>query len=287
MIRFGPSGNSGSFYDQGYKSSVQMPAWLKSMGLDAYEYQCSKGVNIGESSARQIGEQAREHGIFLSIHAPYYINMASEEKDKRDNSRRYILETLEAARWMGARRIVVHTGACSKVSRQWALETAIGVLKETILEADARGFGDIAICPEVLGKNNQLGSLEEILEMCRVDERLIPTIDFGHLHARCMGCFQSAEDFEKVMDRIGNVLGNERLRHIHAHFSRIEFTNGGEKKHWSLDDTQYGPEFEHLAEVLFRRNMEPVIICESRERMAEDALKMKKIYERIAGGKHG
>jgi deoxyribonuclease-4 len=284
MIRFGPAGNSESFYEQGFKSSVQMPAWLAGMGLSAYEYQCGKGVRIREELASQIGEQAREHGVFLSIHAPYYINMSSEEKDKRDRSKGYVLETLQAAKWMGAGRIVVHTGSCSGISRERALEAAMSLLGEIICEADAAGFGDIAICPEVLGKHNQFGSLEEILCMCRMDKRLIPTIDFGHLHARSLGGLKTVKDFTEVLDRIECELGYERLRSIHSHFSRIEFTASGEKKHWTMADTQFGPEFEQLAEALLLKKAEPIVICESRGHMAEDALTMKHIYERVAGG---
>lgn len=284
MIRFGPSGNSESFYEQGFKSSVQMPKWLRNMGLDAYEYQCNKGVKVSEGTARLIGEQAAANDIFLSIHAPYYISMASVEKEKRDNSKRYIIESMQAARWLGAKRIVVHTGSCSKISRESALSMAIQVLKEAMQEADAIGLGDITICPEVLGKLNQLGNLEEILEMCSIDERLIPTVDFGHLHARGLGCMNCVSDFDKVLEKIENVLGYERLKHLHCHFSRIEFTAGGEKKHWTLEDKQFGPEFEYLAEAILKKNMEPVIICESRDYMAEDALKLKKIYEIVAGG---
>lgn len=283
MIRFGPSGNSESFYEQGYKSSVQMPSWLKSIGLNAYEYQCGKGVKVGETTARKLGAEAEANDIFLSIHAPYYINMSSEEQEKRENSKQYILETLEAAKWMGAKRIVVHTGSCSKVSRKWALETAIQLLKETLKDADELGYGNISICPEVLGKINQLGTLEEILDMCRIDERLVPTVDFGHLHARGMGCLNSISDYQKVLDEIENAIGNERLRKLHCHFSRIEYTSGGEKKHWTLDDTQYGPDFEPLAELLHKRRMEPVIICESRGKMAEDALRLKKTYYSFEG----
>ncbi len=281
MIRFGPSGNSDIFYEQGHKSSVEMPAWLKNMGLDAYEYQCSKGVKIGEGTAKQIGDEAAKSGVQLSIHAPYYINMASVEEDKRINSIGYIMQTLNAARWMGAKRIVVHMGSASKVDRKWALDTAIGVLKHTIEQADEAGFGDILICPEVLGKLNQLGSLEEIIEMCKIDDRLIPTIDFGHLHCRGMGCLNSPEDFMEVINTLENSLGEYRTKNLHVHFSRIEFTVGGEKRHWSMNDTQFGPEFSHLAQVLVKKKLEPVIICESRETMAEDALKMKKIYEAL------
>lgn len=285
MIRFGPSGNSESFYEEGFKSSVRMPTWLAGMGLNAYEYQCSKGVKIKEPMARQIGEEARKAGVFLSIHAPYYINMSSAEKEKRDNSGRYVMETLEVAKYMGAERIVVHTGSCSGVSRERALETAISLLGEIIREADSAGYGDIAICPEVLGKFNQLGSLDEVLTMCKTDDRLIPTIDFGHLHARSLGGLKTVEDFTEVLDKIENEVGCDRLRNIHSHFSRIEYTASGEKKHWTMDDTQFGPEFELLAEALLAKRAEPVVICESRGHMAEDALKLKCIYEKVAGGK--
>ncbi len=278
MIRFGPSGNSDSFYEQGYKSSAQMPAWLAAKGLNAYEYSCTKGVKVGEATAREIGQQAQNNNIFVSIHAPYYINMSSEEEDKRENSKRYIMETLQVAKWMGAKRIVVHTGSTSKLGREKSLEWAIQILKETLQMSDAAGFGDISICPEVLGKHNQLGTLEEIMEMCKIDERLIPTIDFGHIHARGLGILNSQEDFETVIDFIENSIGKERTKRIHCHFSRIEFSKGGEKKHWNFADKQFGPEFEHLAPVLVNRQMEPIIICESRGMMAEDAAEMKEIY---------
>ncbi len=279
MIRFGPSGNSESFYEQGYKSSVQMPVWLNAMGLNAYEYQCSKGVKVSEAVARNIGEEASKNGIYLSIHAPYYINMASEEEEKRINSKRYIIETLTCAKWMGAKRIVVHTGSYSKVDKKWALDMAIKVMKEVLEEAREKSLDDIVICPEVLGKQNQLGSLEEIIEICKIDERLIPTVDFGHIHARGLGILNSVEDFIEVLDKIEKNLGYDRLKNLHCHFSRIEFTKGGEKKHWTMDDVQFGPDFEHLAKALHIKQMEPVIICESRGNMAEDALKLKKIYE--------
>lgn len=278
MIRFGPSGNSDSFYEQGFKSSSQMPAWLASKGLNAYEYSCTKGVKVGEATAREIGQQAQNNNIFVSIHAPYYINMSSEEEEKRENSKRYIMETLQVAKWMGAKRIVVHTGSTSKLGREKSLELAIQILKETLQMSDAAGYGDISICPEVLGKHNQLGTLEEIMEMCKIDERLIPTIDFGHVHARGLGILNSQEDFETVIDFIENSIGKERTKNIHCHFSRIEFSKGGEKKHWNFSDKEFGPEFKHLAPVLVNRKMEPVIICESRGMMAEDAAEMKEIY---------
>lgn len=281
MIRFGPSGNSDSFYEQGFKNSLQMPGWLAAMGLNAYEYSCTKGVNISEKTAVEIGTEAKKNKIFLSIHAPYYISMASEEVDKREKSKKYILDTLKVAKWMDAKRIVVHCGSYSKVDKRWALEMAKQILKETIAMADEAGFGDITICPEVLGKQNQLGTLEEILEMCQIDERIIPTIDFGHIHARGLGILNSEKDFENIICTIENFIGIDRTKQLHCHFSRIEYTKGGEKRHWNFEDRQFGPDFAHLAPVLVKKSMEPVIICESRGMMAEDALEMKEIYESV------
>jgi deoxyribonuclease-4 len=255
-----------------------MPSWLKAMGLNAYEYSCSKVVNIGEQTAKEIGRQAESNDIFLSIHAPYYINMASTEQDKKENSKKYVLDTLRAASWMGAKRIVVHIGSCSKMCREKALATSMKVLSETIEEADAAGFGDITICPEVLGKINQLGSLDEILELCSLDERLIPTVDFGHVNALTQGGLVTKKDYRAILGKIRNSLGEYRLRNMHCHFSRIEYTAAGEKKHWTLADRQYGPEFEPLAELIAEYGLEPVIICESRGTMAEDALELKGIY---------
>jgi deoxyribonuclease-4 len=280
-IRFGPSGNPEEFYAEGHKSSVEAPKWLAGMGLSAYEYSCTKGVKIKETTAAQIGSEAKKYDIALSIHAPYYINLAAVEPEKRDNTIEYLLQSLTAARWMGAKRVVFHPGSCGRENRHRVLERAMETLKRTIDEADSRGLGDITLCPETLGKKNQLGSLEEILEMCRLDERLMPTIDFGHIHAYTGGGLKAYEDFDRVVDTIEKALGIERIKNLHVHFSRVEFTKGGEKKHWTFEDTQYGPEFIHLARVIIDRKLSPTVICESRGTMARDAREMKEIYESV------
>ena len=214
----------------------------------------------------------------MSVHAPYYINLSSAEQEKRDNSVKYIMDTLRVAMIMGANRIVVHPGYVSKITRKTAVELAKATLLEAIKEADDAGYSDITICPEVLGKNNQLGSLSEVLELCDLDERLIPCLDFAHLHSLTQGGINSQEDFIKVFDTVKKHLGEERARKPHIHFSRVEFGKGGEKKHWSYADTKYGPDFDPLAKAIIALDLEPVIICESRGTMAEDALTLKEIY---------
>lgn len=281
MIWFGPSGNSEKFYEDGNKHSYQMPEWLKNMDLNAYEYQCNKGTNIKQETAVKIGIEAKKAGVRLSIHAPYYINLSSSEEEKRKNSVQYIINTCQVAKWMGADRIVIHPGSVGKLSREKAMMLALPVLAEAIKTADESGFSDITLCPEVLGKINNLGSVDEVITMCKLDERMIPCVDFGHVYARTLGAVKDVDDFNAIFEKIENALGAERARKLHIHFSRIEFTDAGEKKHHTMQDTEYGPEFENLAHVLIKRKTEPVIICESRDRMAEDAVILKQIYENV------
>ncbi len=278
-IRFGPSGNSRSFYEQGNKSSLLAPGWLHSMGLDAYEYSCSRGIHLKEESAKELGMEAWLYDIALSIHAPYYINLASQEKDKQERSKGYILDSLKVARWMGATRVVFHPGACSNISRKLALDTAVKLFSECLVLAKQMDLGDIHLCPETMGKRNQLGTLDEVLTLCRLDERVIPTLDFGHIHALGSGSLKTRKDYEKILDQVENELGYDRLKRVHIHFSRIEYTPAGEKKHRTLNETQYGPDFEPLGELIYQKTMTPVIICESQGTMAEDALRLKEFYQ--------
>ena len=279
MIKFGPGGNSESFYAEGHKATVEAPLWLKNRGLDAYEYQCGNGVNVQEKSARLIGEEAKKYDITLSVHAPYFISLASIEEEKRDKSIKYVLDTLKVANWMGATRIVVHPGGCSKRDRKEACALANETMRRIVDAVKSEHITGIAICPETMGKINQLGTLEEIIEMCKIDEMLIPTIDFGHLNARTMGGIKTAADYEQIIKYMINELGEERGKNFHSHFSKIEYTNGGEKKHLTFENFEYGPEFEPLAEVLVKYGATPTIICESAGTMAEDAKKMKDIYK--------
>ena len=280
--KFGPAGNSLSFAAMGYKHSLQVPEYLIKMGLDAFEYQCGRGVNIGLEKAAELGNIAKEKGITLSLHAPYYISMSSVEEAKRLNSINYILASARAVNAMGGNRIIVHTGSCGKISRDEALTLAIDTMKKSLEALDNEGLGHIHICPETMGKVNQLGTLGEVLALCAIDERLIPCIDFGHLNARDLGCFKTLADYEKVFIEIKDKLGSDRLKTFHSHFSKIEYTTGGEKKHLTFEDTVFGPDFEPVMELTYKYGASPTFICESDGTQAEDALSMKKYYEEIS-----
>ena len=275
---FGPAGNSESFSAMGYKNSLQVPEYIVKMGLDCFEYQCGRGVNIGEEKAVALGKIAAEKGIKLSLHAPYYISMSSVEQEKRLNSIKYILDSARAVKYMGGNRIIVHTGSCGKISREEALSLAKDTMKLALKALDEEGLGDIHICPETMGKVNQLGTLNEVLQLCRLDERLIPCIDFGHLNARDLGVLKEIKDYENIFTSVKNELGEDRLKSFHSHFSKIEYTTGGEKRHLTFEDNFYGPNYEPVMELTLKYNCSPVFICESAGTQAEDAKTMKDYY---------
>ena len=276
--RFGPAGNAESFP---FKSSLDAPRWLWQLGLDCYEYQCGRGVHIGEAAARRLGAQAEEHGVALSIHAPYFINLANPDHDSILKNNGYVLTSCAAAEWMGAKRVVVHTGALMGRSRREALDIAKKGVRTLLAVLDNAGLGHIALCPETMGKTNQLGDLDEVLQLCALDGRLVPCVDFGHLYARSLGADDGAEAMERLLDRMERALGRERASRFHSHFSHIEFTlKGGEKRHRTFADSGgYGPDWAPLAAAVVRRGWSPTFICESAGTQAEDAVEMKKVYQ--------
>lgn len=283
--RFGPAGNSDSFSAK-FKSTLSAPKYLKEIGLDHYEYQCGRGVRVSDEFAVSFRSEAEKEGITLSLHAPYFISLSSVEPEKRDKSIDYIIQSCDAAKRIGADRIVIHSGSCAKLSRAEALELAKDTLLRARKEAVEKGFEQIRFCPETMGKVNQLGDLDEVLELCRLDDSFLPCIDFGHLNARSFGAIKGRAEYEQILDAVENKLGIDRLKCFHSHFSKIEYTvPGGEKKHLTFDDHgNFGPDYEPLMELIARKGLSPVIICESAGTQTEDALTMKKYYISIKEG---
>lgn len=276
---FGTAGNPDRFQAEGFKASKDMPLWLKGKGLDAYEYQCGKGVSVGEATARAIGEKAAQAGIVLSLHAPYFVNPANPDPDSQEKTAGYVLAACRVARWMGAGRVVIHTGALQKRTRADALATAQESFKMLRRRCDDEGYEDILLCPETMGKINQLGDLEEVLALSVVTHGLLPCVDFGHLYARSLGALEGQEATARMLDRMAEVLGEEKASRFHSHFSMIEFTpKGGEARHLTFGQTDFGPDYRPLCRELARRGWSPTIICESAGTQDIDALTMKEEY---------
>ena len=278
MIKFGPSGNSESFYAAGYSHTEEAAAFVKERGLDCFEYSFGRGVRMSEEKALSIGEAFREAGVEITVHAPYFVNFANPDDEMAAKSYGYVLDSGKMAKLMGGKRIVFHPAAQGKVSREEAVqktEDRLKILRDYIYLNDLQ---DMMFCPETMGKIAQIGTVEEVTRFCRIDPVYTPCVDFGHINAREQGSLKTADDYLSRLSYMISELGYERMKHFHVHFSKIMYSSKGEVKHLTFEDTVYGPEFAPLALALKELKLEPYIVSESAGTQVEDAAAMKHIY---------
>lgn len=279
MIKFGPSGAPTRFYDEGHKTTEEMPLWVKQNGLDCFEYSFGRGVNLGEAKAKSIAEAFKKENIEISVHAPYFINLATPEEVKAENSFNYILSSAVVGRIMGANRVVFHPAAQGKESRETAVNRTIARLIELKSIIEERGFTDMKFCPETMGKIAQIGTIEEITHFCTLADFYYPTVDFGHVNAREQGSLKTKEDYIVRLKYMMNLLGYEKVNDMHVHFSKVEYTAKGEKRHLTFEDTIFGPDYKPFIEAIVELNLHPYIVSESAGTQADDAKTMKDYYE--------
>lgn len=278
MIKFGPSGNSESFYNLGYKHTTDSARYVKQNGLDLFEYSFGRGVRMSDSTARDIKSAFDVAGVEISVHAPYFINFANPEEDKALNSYNYVIQSLDAMLKMGGKRCVIHPATQGKMDRREAVSLMVRRMAHLVEIVEELGYKDIYLCPETMGKIGQIGTVDEILEVCRLSSMYIPTIDFGHLNARTHGGVSTKDDYKREIDKVYEAIGEERASQIHVHFSKIEYSLGGEVRHLTFADDKYGPQFEPLMEVFWEYKMSPFVVCESAGTQLEDAMAMKEHY---------
>ena len=261
MIRLGPAGNI-------EKDTIASLEKIKSIGLQAQEIEFVRQVYMNNNLAKEVGKKAKELDINLSIHAPYFINLASEDKEKISASKKRILDSCERGHYLGASHVVFHPAYFGKRSKE---ETHEMVKKEILdmLDTIKRNNWTIKLAPETTGKHSAFGSLDETIKIAK-ETKCDICIDPAHLYARNNGQI----DFKEVLDKL-EIL---KLKHLHFHFSGIKYTIKGEVSHLIL--AEGGPKFEPLASELIKRKIDCTIISES-PITYQDSLNMKKILEKL------
>ena len=272
-LLFGPAGNSESFFQQGHKSTLEAPNWLKkqgqdkfSGGLDLFEYSFGQGYRMNFDMAQKIGQEFKNHGIELSIHAPYFINFANPDPVMYEKSLGYIRTGIKFMQAMQVNRFTFHAGSCGKETRQNAIALMTDRFKEFMPLFEQELGEGMFLNPETMGKQMQIGTWKEIVDLCTISPKLMPTFDFGHINALTQGSLKSKDDYKRIFDYCFEKLGEERTRNAHIHFSKIQYGDKGEIRHLTFDDTVYGPEFEPLCDFLIENKMNCHIICESNGR---------------------
>jgi deoxyribonuclease-4 len=272
QIRFGPAGIPLGTPGEGTAAGIE---YCGKIGLGAMEVEFVHGVNMKEEKAREAGAAAKENDVLLSCHAPYYINCCAKEKPKLDASVRYIVSTAQAAFWLGASPIVIHTGFYMGRPAQECRKLVIETYEKCLEEMEARKISGVALGAELTGKKTAYGSLEEIIDLAGHFglEKLVPVVDYAHYHAR-EARLAKKEDCLRILSLVENKLGSKAAKNFHCHFSGIEFSDKGERNH--LPVSSGSPPFAPLAQAWEENGWEGRVICESPE-IERDALKLQEI----------
>ncbi|MBM4400493.1 MAG: TIM barrel protein [Crenarchaeota archaeon] len=272
--RFGPAGVPPLFRILGARLA-DVPRLLREEGLDAFEHQAvrwGQKPQMKQEDAESLGAEARKNDVLLSLHGSYYVNLCGK-KEVVEASKRRLVACATAAQWMGAYVVVFHMGFYGRVEKSYAFRNCVNELKDIVATMNSLGIQNVKLGPETMGRVFQVGGLDEILTICEEVEQTQLVIDWGHLHARHRGLFKKADDFRAVVEEVERRLGTEAARNMHCHFSKIEYTDKGERRHHVLDAARYGPDFKMLAEVIADFDMRPVVICET-PLLDVDAVKM-------------
>lgn len=246
---------------------------VAALGLDAMEIEAVRGVKMGADTARAVKDKAERLGIVLSLHAPYYINLLSNDHGKRLASQKYILTAARTAGLCGARSVVFHAGYYGPNSPEVAYEEIKKALANILSLLKSEG-NPVTLRIETMGKRSQFGTLEEVLFLCRELEGLTPCLDFCHIHAR-EGRANTFREFDRVLRKLGRKLGPRAAKDVHFHVSGVLYGDKGEIKHLDLRESNF--RYDEWIEAIKQAGVAGTVICES-PNLEDDALMLKSLY---------
>lgn len=249
---------------------------VRALGLDAMELEFVQSVNISPEKAPLVKTAAEREGVVLTCHGQYYVNLASKEKIKIEQSRERILK---------AARIV---DACGGWSVTWHMAFYQGQDKLKVHEQVKKELKGIVktlrdegvtawIRPETTGKPTQWGDLQECLKLSQEIEQVMPCVDFAHLHARYNGTNNTYDEFCAILAKIEKALGREGLDNMHIQVAGIEYSEKGERNHLSLDDSDLN--YKDMLRAWKDFKIKGVVIAES-PIIEKDSLLLQKLYQK-------
>ncbi len=271
-LRFGPAGIP---HSAAKRSTVEGVVRVWELGLDAMEMEFVRGVKMSIKSAVEIRDVAKSRDVYLTAHAPYYINLNSEDPAKVKASTERIYRTAKVTHAAGGYSIVFHAAYYGKVEHEKVYEKVKAHLTDIVKRLNDEGI-HIWVRPETTGKPTQFGTLEELVRLSEELEMVLPCVDFAHLHARSVGKYNTYEEFAEILEFIEARLGRYALENMHIHVSGINYGPKGEKNHLNLKESDFN--YHDLVKVWREFNIKGVVISES-PNLEEDALLLKKIYE--------
>lgn len=243
------------------------------LGLRAYEVEFVRGVRMPDYMAQEMQEIRREKSVKVSCHAPYYLNCNNPKKF--GITKHHLMDCIKVNELLPFTHIVFHVGYLMGMKRSGALKNSVNTIKRVINKAYDNGFKNFVLGPEIAGKKSQVGTINDVITICKECSECKPVIDWAHLHATTNGGLKTESDFLSPIELIKEELGSEYVKGLHCHFSNIEFSDKGERRHQPLG-SEWGPDFKILAKLIKEHGFEFSIISES-PLIEEDALRMKEI----------
>jgi deoxyribonuclease-4 len=273
-LRFGPAG-----YPVAAKGRLsRVFSILKDVKLNALEYAAVYGLRMGLGKAEMIGKYARESGISMSMHAAYYVSLASKKQDIRERSKGRLVKALQFAPLLHVKRIVFHAGGYSGLSQEEAYAIVRDAIEEIWEKSGHLGEGAILMA-ETAGKTGAFGSVDELIRLCQDVDGCLPTIDWAHLYARSQGEINDRDSYLHIIDRFESELGNRFVDNMHFHVSGITFTEKGEKSHRPMGG-KWGPDILPLMQIVKEVGYTPTFISEAPNSL-EGALYTKHLFESL------
>ena len=252
--------------------------YLEELGLMAMELGWVRSVRVSDATAANIKQAGIERDVALSVHAPYYINLNADDEEW-PKSRKRLMDAARAGYSSGATDIVFHPGSYFSQPASEVLKVVMPRLEECVNEL--RGEGNpVVLRPETMGKGAMLGSLEDTLEMSKING-VEPCLDFAHLHARPGdGSMNTVGEWRELLENYQKALGKNSIKRLHCHLSGIEYSEKGEQNHLTINESDF--DLDALYEALVEFQAGGRILCES-PTLEEDALYIQKAWGKISG----
>lgn len=244
---------------------------LKDMNLDGMELEFVHGVRMNDDARNFVKERAKD--FVITAHGPFYINLNSKEEEKIDASVQRIIDTASVASQAGAFSITYHAAFYMGGDKQ-TVYNQVKTQTQRIIDVVEREKINVWIRPETTGKATQWGDLDEIINLSKEFEKVLPCVDFSHLHARTAGEYNTYDEFSRVLEKIGKEIGQYALDNFHGHLAGIEYTAKGERQHLNLEESDMN--YKDLLKALNEFNVKGAIVCESPN--IEDDCKLLKDY---------
>ncbi len=165
----------------------------------------------------KIREAAKKLNIELSLHYP----------DLPESPDELLKIYCTIASIMDCQLFIIRPNFYQRMPAQQALKLVIYKINEIVGELRAKAKIGI----EVTGRADELGDLEDVVEIVKRTTNTEPVLNWAHLHARGAGAIRSQKDIRTDIEYVNKALGTGWLKSAFFFFSGVSYSPKGEIAH--------------------------------------------------------